>query len=112
MVTGTSGDVNSAVPITALLVEDDPDSRELLRRILGAAQINVTIVGDAEEALKILEDFHPDLLIVDLALPGMNGYQFLERVRQDPRLAHTPAIAVTAFAREFQPESAKAANLI
>jgi CheY-like chemotaxis protein len=99
--------------ITALVVEDDRDSAELMRRILRAAQIDATVVGNATEALAALQQSYPDLLIVDLALPGLNGFEFLEKAREiDAKIASIPAIAVTAFTEEFEPESAKAAKLI
>jgi CheY-like chemotaxis protein len=83
-----------------------------MSRILGAAQIDVRVAGNATQALEILQSFQPDLLIIDLALPDLNGFEFLERARRNPKVTHIPAIAVTAFAREFEPERAKAAQII
>jgi CheY-like chemotaxis protein len=98
--------------VSALVIEDDPDSQDLMRRVLGAGQIKALVVGNAEKALEVLQTFSPDILIVDLALPGMNGLQFLEQARSDPKNAEIPAIAVTAFAKEFGPESARRDGLI
>src|SRR5687768_12436058 len=100
------------VGLDALVIEDDPDSQDLMRRVLSAGHIRALVVGNAEKALEVLQNFSPDILIVDMALPGMNGLQFLEEARQDPRNADIPAIAVTAFAKEFGSERAKKIGLI
>lgn len=100
------------VRLDALVIEDDPDSQDLMRRVLKAGKIQALVVGDAEKALEVLQNFSPDILIVDLALPGMSGLEFLEEARRDPRNADIPAIAVTAFAKEFGPERAKKSGLI
>jgi CheY-like chemotaxis protein len=96
----------------ALVIEDDPDSQDLMRRVLGGSHINALVVGNAEKALEALQDFNPDILIVDLSLPGMTGLEFLERARRDPKNAETPAIAVTAYAKDFLPETATRDGLI
>jgi CheY-like chemotaxis protein len=83
-----------------------------MQRVLSAGHIQALVVGNAEKALEVLQNFSPDILIVDMALPGMNGLQFLEIARQDPRNADIPAIAVTAFAKEFGSERAKKTGLI
>jgi two-component system, cell cycle response regulator DivK len=93
----------------ALVVEDEPDTRELLRRVLSHAGIRPVVVADAMQALKQLETFTPDILIIDLALPGMNGLQLLDSARANPDSASIPAVAVTAFSvqEEYSPERAK-----
>ncbi len=80
-----------------LLIEDDSYSADVVSRILTYHKIEHTIVASAEGALELLKQDTPNLLIVDLALPGMNGWDFLKTVRRDPANAHIPAVAVTAF---------------
>jgi signal transduction histidine kinase/ActR/RegA family two-component response regulator len=87
--------------ISILLVDDDPDTLEFVARMLRQHGARVTPVGSAARALDSLQDRRPDLLISDIGMPGMDGYELLRRVKQltagnGPRL---PAIAMTAFAR-------------
>ena len=80
-----------------LVIEDEPDSAEVMARILKFHMIKYSLAGTAEEALAKLEVECPSALIVDLALPGMNGWDLLDAVRLRPEWASIPAIAVTAF---------------
>jgi PAS domain S-box-containing protein len=100
--------LNDASPIAApslqalsiLVVEDDDDTRDLLQRILEAQGAHVVTARDGPEALVLMAQHAPELLVSDLGLPGMDGYELLARIRADKaRGAMLPAIAVTAFAR-------------
>jgi CheY-like chemotaxis protein len=90
---------NPMAGVRALLVEDEPDSRELLARLLESCGAEVRVAGSAAEALTLLVREHPDLLISDIAMPGETGYDLIERVRALAPEAGgtTPAIAVTAY---------------
>lgn len=81
----------------ALVIEDEADSAEVVERILKFHRINYSISHSAEDALEAMKQVLPTVLIVDLALPGMDGWGFLDAVRRDPETAHIPAVAVTAF---------------
>src|SRR5574341_6716 len=81
----------------ALIIEDEADSAEVVERILKFHRISYAVAQNAEEALLRLKEEAPTILIVDLALPGMDGWGFLQAVRSDPATAHIPAVAVTAF---------------
>jgi CheY-like chemotaxis protein len=81
--------------IKVVAVDDNADSRELLEGILGRSSAEITVVSSGQEALAAIKSVHPDVLICDLAMPEMNGYELLENVR---RLGQTPAIAFTAAA--------------
>jgi PAS domain S-box-containing protein len=85
--------------VRALLVEDEPDSRELLARLLSSCGAEVRMAGSAAEALVLLSNEQPNLLISDIAMPGETGYDLIERVRSlAPESGGTiPAIAVTAY---------------
>lgn len=80
-----------------LVIEDESDSAEVVARILKFHKIPYVVVESAEEALSVLGQQQPNLLIVDLALPGMDGWEFLKLVRGMPATADVPIVAVTAF---------------
>jgi CheY-like chemotaxis protein len=80
-----------------LVVEDEADSRDLMTRLFKFHNIRVVAAATAEEALQQLTQFSPNLIIVDLALPGMDGWTLLKRLKTNPSLSHTPIVAITAF---------------
>lgn len=86
-----------AIKPTVLLVEDNPDNRELVRTIL-AEDYEVIECGSGEEALQTLSGRKPDLVLMDIAMPGLDGIETLARWRSDPTLPRVPVIAVTAHA--------------
>ena len=87
--------------LTVLVVEDDPDSRDLIERWLAAHGAQVASSPSAPRALEMLRAVRPDVLVCDIGLPDMDGYEFIQRIRAlDPGQGGTiPAVAVTAFAR-------------
>lgn len=84
-----------------LVVDDELDSRELVKRVLSDCNAQVFTAGTAEEALRLIEQEHPDVLITDIGMPDVDGYELLRRVRElgPSRGGKVPAIALTAFAR-------------
>ncbi len=92
---------NALAGIRVLLVEDDPDQRHLLRRILEQQGAGVRVADDASTGVEMLREQPPHVLISDIGLPGMDGYEFLRQVRKLPsgEGGRTPAVALTAFAR-------------
>ena len=83
-----------------LIVEDDADIRELLKVLLEADGYQTVLCGSAEEALTKLERTLPDLMLLDLMLPGEDGLSFCRRIRADRRLQRLPVIMVTARSEE------------
>lgn len=83
-----------------LVIEDDLSIQEVLRYTLIQAGFEVQLVGSAEEGLADIRRVLPDLLLVDLMLPGMSGVTFARQVRQDARTKDIPLIMVTARADE------------
>lgn len=83
-----------------LLVEDNPDTRTLLAESLGLMGYSVQAAASAEEALELLQGSKPDVILADIGLPGMDGYEFLRRARRMPELAAVPAFALTGFGQE------------
>jgi len=80
-----------------LVIEDEPHGMELMRDILAYHGIHTQGVTSAEEALEALTDMSPTLVLVDLALPGMDGWAFLKEVLKDQRFKLIPFVAVTAY---------------
>jgi two-component system phosphate regulon response regulator PhoB len=83
-----------------LVVEDDKAIQEVLRFSLVQAGFDVQMVGTAEEGLGAVRQVLPDLLLVDLMLPGMSGTALARQLRMDPRTRDVPMIMVTAKADE------------
>jgi PAS domain S-box-containing protein len=86
--------------IRVLVVDDQPDERDLLYTILSGCGAELELAGSATEAMHKLEHWHPAVLVTDIAMPGEDGYALLQRVRnlRGP-LRNVPAIAITAHAR-------------
>jgi signal transduction histidine kinase len=86
--------------VTALVVDDEPDARDLVSLVLEHHGAHVEAVGSAAEALARLPDLRPDVLVSDIGLPGVNGYELIERARAlDPEQGgFVPALALTAYA--------------
>jgi PAS domain S-box-containing protein len=87
--------------VRVLAVDDEPDTRELLKAGLGQCGAEVTAVGSAAEALEAIAAAVPDLLISDIGMPEKDGYDLIRRVRELPagNGGKVPAIALTAYAR-------------
>jgi signal transduction histidine kinase/DNA-binding NarL/FixJ family response regulator len=87
------------MPGTILVAEDDPEARELLTLLLGGGY-QVLHAADGVEAIDILKREEPDLLITDIVMPNMDGYELVRRVRQDERTANLPVIFCSASYHE------------
>lgn len=97
-----------------LVVEDEPDSRELLRQVLQEHGASVEAAENAQRAFALLATFRPDVLVSDIGMPGTDGYELLRRVRREaePALRSIPAIALTAFVRPEDRDRALAAGFV
>ena len=83
-----------------LAVDDEPDARELLSRIFEGRGARVAVAASAEEALEMFRTSTPDLVVSDIGMPGMDGYQLMRALRaSEPPGQRVPALALTAFAR-------------
>jgi len=82
--------------LTILQVEDSAENRALVSRILGAAGHRVVDAVDGDEALAVAEELAPDLILMDLHLPGMDGFEVTALLKSVEALAQVPVIAVTA----------------
>ncbi len=81
---------------TILYVEDNPDNRILIRRVLEAEGYAVIEAPNAAAALGLLENRQPDLILMDINMPDMDGYALTARIRALPAHTRVPIIAVTA----------------
>ena len=81
-----------------LIVEDNPVNRELLREILEICQYEVEEASDGPEALEKINQTKPEVVLLDINMPGMDGYAVLGQIRQNPAFRHLPVLAVTAYA--------------
>src|SRR5207249_11959085 len=111
--------VRGPTPINILLVEDDPSDVDLTRRALQRAKLQnrVWIVGDGVDALAFLrrEGPHrgvprPDLVLLDLKLPNLDGRDVLTRIRDEPRWQALPVVVLTASDAEHEQLAALAAD--
>jgi CheY-like chemotaxis protein len=79
-----------------LVVDDDPLVRSLLRAVLEDANFALDEAADGLEALRIVEERVPDVVILDVMMPGMNGYEVCRAMRDDARLRHVRIVMLTA----------------
>jgi CheY-like chemotaxis protein len=79
-----------------LLIDDEPFYFKLIRKTLKEAEYVLEYARSASEGLAKISHFEPEMLIVDLKLPEMDGFQILERVRRNPKFSHVPVIVITA----------------
>ncbi len=87
-----------------LIAEDNAVNRELLRELLEIRGYTVVEACDGEEALRMIEQTRPDLLLLDIGMPLLDGFGVVSKIREDPRLASLPVVAVTAYAMQGDQE--------
>ncbi len=92
--------------LSVLLVEDNPRNLKLARDVLEYAGFAVIAVTTGEEALPAAREAMPDVILMDLQLPGIDGHAALQQLRADPRTAGIPVVAVSAFAMQADRERA------
>jgi two-component system cell cycle response regulator DivK len=81
---------------TVLYVEDNVDNRTLVRRILLSEDYNLLEAVNATEALKVLENTKPDLILMDINMPDMDGYTLTAKIKTTPGFERVPILALTA----------------
>ncbi len=79
-----------------LYVEDNFDNRNLIRRVLEAEGYAMVEAGNADEAMHMLTTAHPDLILMDINMPGVDGYTLTARIKSTPGFNQVPIVAVTA----------------
>ncbi len=83
------------MPLLILIAEDDPGIRLSVRDYLEFSGYSVITAENGKQALTMLEKYHPHLLVSDIKMPGMNGYELVKRIRQIPRFRLLPVIFLT-----------------
>src|SRR6476620_12339728 len=85
-----------------LVVDDSPDKLSLLEAAVSLAGYHVTTATDGDEALSAIESYQPDLVITDVMMPRMNGYELAQRIRANPITKFIPVIMQTAAGRSTE----------
>lgn len=98
--------------IRVLTVDDEPDARELFAAVFSHYGAEVLVVSCAADVLASLDSFRPDVLVSDIGMPEMDGYDLIQQVRDRPaeKGGQIPAIALTAYAGEVNQQQALAAG--
>ena len=93
-----------------LVVEDQPDNRKIIRDVFVATGYEIIEAENGEEALAAIAKARPDLILMDIQLPIMDGYTATRRIKADPALRSIPVIAVTSYALSGEEKKAREAG--
>jgi len=93
-----------------LVIEDHEDNRQILRDLLGATGYEVIEAVDGAEGVAKAKAERPDLILMDIQLPVMDGYEATRQIKADPELAVIPIVVVTSYALSGDDDKAKAAG--
>jgi len=81
-----------------LVIEDHAENRRILRDLLASARYEMVEAITGEDGLRLAESHRPDVVLMDIELPGLDGYEVTRRMKANPFLRHIPIIAVTSYA--------------
>jgi two-component system, cell cycle response regulator DivK len=93
-----------------LVIEDQEDNRRIVRDLLTASGYELIEAVTGEEGLELTEKERPDLILMDIQLPGLDGYEVTRRIKANPELNRIPIIAVTSYALSGDDQKAAAAG--
>ena len=93
-----------------LVVEDQEDNRQIIRDMLSATNYQITEVENGEEALAAVAKQRPDLILMDIQMPILDGYEATRRIKADPALRTIPIIAITSYALSGDEQKAREAG--
>ncbi|HKT17966.1 MAG TPA: response regulator [Stellaceae bacterium] len=93
-----------------LVVEDHEDNRQILRDLLGSAGYEMIEAGNGQEAIERAIELRPDLILMDIQLPILDGYEATRRIKADASLQAIPLIVVTSYALSGDEEKARLAG--
>lgn len=93
--------------IKVLTVEDDLFLKELLAGKLSGGEFDVSYASNGEEALELANSFMPDIILLDILLPGMSGYEILEKLKADENTASIPVVILSNFGQPEDIEKGK-----
>jgi two-component system cell cycle response regulator DivK len=95
-----------------LVVDDEPANLALAKALLESEGFDVRTAKDAISAFEELKDCDPSLILMDIQLPGMDGWELTERLKRNMATAHIPVIALTAYGREGDAERARETGFV
>jgi two-component system, cell cycle response regulator DivK len=90
-------------PVRVLLVDDSADSREMYALFLAWSGLELVLASDGREAIARAETEHPDVIVMDLSLPGLDGWEATRALKADPRTAPIPVLALSGHGRTGRP---------
>ena len=105
------GQIDAIIMYRILTIEDEANIRRFLAVNLAARGYSVLEAESVEEGFPLLEEERPDLLLLDIRLPGASGWSLLERMQRDPELRHIPVVVVSGNAESRPISSSSAPNL-
>jgi CheY-like chemotaxis protein len=97
-------------PVNVLVVDDNPDAAESLALVLGQAGHAVRVAGDGLAALDAARETRPEVVLLDLGMPGMNGFEAARRLREDPAACPALLVAVTGWSSDDDRRRTRAAG--
>lgn len=97
---------------TILVVEDNELNMKLVRSLLQLENYQIIEADNAEKGIQLARDHHPDLILMDIQLPGMDGLKATEVISNDANLKDIPIVALTSYAMEGDKEKALAAGCV
>ena len=86
---------------TVLVVEDSVAQRQMITDLLRGSGLTVTVASDGIEALEKIQGQRPDLIVLDIVMPRMNGYEVCRRLKADPKTQHVPIVMCSSKGEEF-----------
>ena len=95
---------------TVLVIEDNEMNMKLARSLLQLGKYRVLEASDAENGIKLAQEHHPDLILMDIQLPGMDGLTATREIKNDPAVKDITVIALTSYAMQGDEEKAKDAG--
>lgn len=93
-----------------LSIEDQADNRQIVRDLMVSAGYEVIEAVRGDEGVALAEQSHPDLILMDIQLPGLDGYEATRRIKSNPALRRIPIIVVTSYALSGDEDKARAAG--
>jgi len=84
-----------------LVVEDSVTQREMITDLLKGSGLDVTVASDGVEALEQIEDHSPDLVVLDIVMPRMNGYEVCRQIKANPKTQNIPVVMCSSKGEEF-----------
>jgi two-component system cell cycle response regulator DivK len=93
-----------------LSIEDQVDNRQIVRDLMASAGYQVIEAVRGDQGVSLAEECNPDLILMDIQLPGLDGYEATRRIKANPKLRRIPIIVVTSYALSGDEEKARAAG--